>query len=153
MQDLNSSARSRRKNSEDMNKKKTDISVVIEKTSTGFSAFAKEIDGLATVGNSISELKENFNEVLNYHVEFLQEKGEVVTMGDFEISYQIDLEQVFEYFSVLNKSAFAECYAGMNQSLFRQYTKGLAPLSGDKMSQISKGLHKLANELSDLTLV
>ncbi|MCC9063955.1 type II toxin-antitoxin system HicB family antitoxin [Flavobacterium piscisymbiosum] len=136
-----------------MNAKKIVISVVIEKTSTGFSAYAKEIDGLATVGSSITEIKENFNEVLQYHVEYLQEQGETVTITDFEISYQIDLEQVFDYFSVINKSAFAEHYAEMNQSLFRQYTKGLANLSSDKMLQISKGLHKLADELSDLTLV
>lgn len=132
---------------------KRNIAVIIEKTSTGFSAYAKEIDGLATVGSSISELKNNFNEVLQYHVEYLQEQGESVTIGDFELSYEIDLEQVFDYFSVINKSAFAEHYAEINQSLFRQYTKGLAPLSGDKMEQISKGLHKLADELSDLTLV
>lgn len=136
-----------------MTRKKTEISVIIEKTSTGFSAYAKEIDGLATVGNNISEIKENFNEVLQYHVEYLQEQGEKVTIIDFTIGYQIDLEQVFEYFSVINKSAFAEHYAEMNQSLFRQYTKGLATLSSDKMLQISKGLHKLADELSDLTLV
>lgn len=129
------------------------ITVIIEKTSTGFSAYAKEIEGLATVGSSISEIKNNFNEVLEYHVEYLQEQGESVTVGDFDISYQIDLEQVFDYFNVINKSAFAEHYAEMNQSLFRQYTKGLAPLSGEKMEQISKGLHKLADELSDLTLV
>jgi len=133
--------------------KKRLTTVIVEKTSTGFSAYAKEIDGLTTVGSSISELKQNFNEVLQYHVEYLQEKGESVTIGDFEISYQIDLEQVFDYFNVINKSAFAEHYAEINQSLFRQYTKGLAPLSGDKMEQISKGLHKLADELSDLTLV
>ncbi|TEB40319.1 type II toxin-antitoxin system HicB family antitoxin, partial [Flavobacterium circumlabens] len=46
-----------------------------------------------------------------------------------------------------------EHYADINQSLFRQYTKGLANLSSDKMQKISKGLHKLADELSDLTLV
>ena len=43
-----------------MNEKKTKISVVLEKTSTGFSGYAKEIDGLATVGSSISEIKQNF---------------------------------------------------------------------------------------------
>ncbi|OXB25116.1 hypothetical protein B0A80_02480 [Flavobacterium tructae] len=129
------------------------ITAIIEKTPTGFSAYAKEIVGLATVGSSISELKQNFSEVLQYHVEYLQEQGEIVTIGDFSISYEIDLEQVFDYFNVINKSAFAEHYAEINQSLFRQYTKGLAPLSGDKMERISKGLHKLADELSDLTLV
>jgi len=136
-----------------MNTQQRIISVIIEKTATGFSAYAKEIDGLATVGNNISEIKANFNKVLQYHVEYLQEQGEKVKITDFNISYQIDLEQVFDYFSVINKSAFAEHYAEINQSLFRQYTKGLATLSSDKMLQISKGLHKLADELSDLTLV
>jgi predicted RNase H-like HicB family nuclease len=127
------------------------LTVVVEKTVTGFSAYAKEIDGLATVGSSLSELKENFNEVLQYHVEYLNEQGEALTKENFTINYVVDLEQIFEYFSVINKSAFAERYAEINQSLFRQYTKGLAPLSGDKMAQISKGLHKLADEISDLT--
>ena len=124
---------------------KPKITVIIEKSNTGFSAYAKEIDGLVTVGSSISELKENFNEVLQYHVEYLQEQGEIINEKDFDISYVIDLEQVFEYLTVINKSAFAENYAHMNQSLFRQYTKGLAPLSGEKMVQISKCLHKLAD--------
>jgi predicted RNase H-like HicB family nuclease len=127
------------------------LTVVVEKTVTGFSAYAKEIDGLATVGSSLSELKENFNEVLQYHVEYLNEQGEALTKENFTINYVVDLEQIFEYFSVINKSAFAERYAEINQSLFRQYTKGLAPLSGEKMAQISKGLHKLADEISDLT--
>ena len=129
----------------------TNLTVIVEKTATGFSAYAKEIDGLATVGSSLSELKENFNEVLQYHVEYLNEQGEALTKENFTINYVVDLEQIFEYFNVINKSAFAEHYAGINQSLFRQYTKGLAPLSGEKMVQISKGLHKLADEISDLT--
>lgn len=133
-------------------KAQTVLTVIVEKTGTGFSAYTKEIDGLATIGDSLTELKRNFNEVLHYHVEYLQEQGENVTTNDFTINYVLDLEQFFEYFNVINKSAFAEHYAGINQSLFRQYTKKLAPLSDDKMLQISRGLHKLADELSDLTL-
>ncbi|MBM6498900.1 hypothetical protein [Flavobacterium macrobrachii] len=134
-------------------KAQTVLTVIVEKTGTGFSAYTKEIDGLATIGDGLTELKRNFNEVLHYHVEYLQEQGENVTTNDFITNYVLDLEQFFEYFNVINKSAFAEHYAGINQSLFRQYTKKLAPLSDDKMLQISRGLHKLADELSDLTLV
>lgn len=134
-------------------KAQTVLTVIVEKTGTGFSAYTKEIDGLATIGDGLTELKRNFNEVLHYHVEYLQEQGENVTTDDFITNYVLDLEQFFEYFNVINKSAFAEHYAGINQSLFRQYTKKLAPLSDDKMLQISRGLHKLADELSDLTLV
>ena len=128
------------------------ITIIVEKTATGFSSYVKEIDGLVTVGNNMSELKRNFNEVLDYHVEYLQEKGEKVSRNNFRTNFVLDLEQFFGYFNVINKSAFAEHYAGINQSLFRQYTKKLAPLSDDKMLQISRGLHKLAEELSDLSL-
>lgn len=132
-------------------KTQTIITVIVEKTKTGFSAYAKEIDGLIAVGDSIAEIKENFNEVVKYHIEYLVENGEKVTSENFSINYVLDLEQFFDYFNVINKSAFAEHYAGINQSLFRQYTKKLAPLSDGKMQQISSGLHKLADELADLT--
>ena len=132
-------------------KTQTIITVIVEKTKTGFSAYAKEIDGLITVGDSIAEIKENFNQVVKYHIEYLVENGEKVTSENFSINYVLDLEQFFDYFNVINKSAFAEHYAGINQSLFRQYTKKLAPLSDGKMQQISSGLHKLADELADLT--
>ncbi|KOS05620.1 hypothetical protein AM493_05910 [Flavobacterium akiainvivens] len=130
-----------------------ELTVIVEKTGTGFSAYAKEVDGLITVGDSISELKENFNEVLEEYVEYQNEmKASSLKVDDFKLNYVIDLEQFFEYFTVINKSAFAEQYVNMNTSLFRQYTKGLASLSGDKLKKISQGLHKLADELSDLSL-
>lgn len=133
-----------------MNKKKL-ITVVIEKTDTGFSAYAKDFSGMATVGETFSELKENINEVFEMQVEYLQEKDSSIKPEDFEINYAVDLEQFFEYFSVINKTAFAERYAKVNPSLFRQYTRGLTPLSSDKLKQISDGLHKLADEINDLT--
>lgn len=133
-----------------MNKKKL-ITVVIEKTDTGFSAYAKDFSGITTVGETFTELKENINEVFEMQIEYLQEKDSSIKLEDFEINYVIDLEQFFEYFSVINKSAFAERYAKVNPSLFRQYTKGLTPLSSDKLRQISVGLHKLADEINDLT--
>ena len=135
-----------------MNKKKL-ITVVIEKTNTGFSAYANDFSGIATVGQTFSELKENVNEVLEMQIEYLQENDSSIKLENFEINYVVDLEQFFEYFSVINKTAFAERYAKVNPSLFRQYTKGLAPLSSDKLRQISTGLHKLADEINDLTFV
>lgn len=137
-----------------MMNKKMKITVVVEKTSTGFSAYAKEIDGLIATGDTIREIKQEFNEALFHHVEYLQETGNSsVSMDDYNVNYVLDLEQFFEYFSVINKSAFAEHYVNMNASLFRQYTKKLAPLSDDKLKKISFGLHKLADEINDLTLV
>jgi len=129
------------------------ITVVIEKTSTGLSAYSTDFSGIGTVGENFSDLKENVNDAFEEQINYLRETDSSIKIDDYEINYVIDLEQFFEYFSVLNKSAFAEHYAKINPSLFRQYTKGLTPLSSDKLNQISKGLHKLADEINDLTFV
>jgi len=127
------------------------LTIVIEKTGTGFSAYAKELTGVASVGDTIAELKENITEVLKYKVDYMHEMGDnAIKTEEFKLNYVVDLEQFFEYFSVIKKSVFAEKYAEVNPSLFRQYTKGLTPLSSNKLSQISNGLHKLATEIDDL---
>lgn len=115
---------------------------IIEKTDTGFSGYFKEVGGIASVGDTVTEIKEDLNEAL------LLKYGEE---AEFDIEYVLDLEQFFDYYKVLNKSEFAK-YIGMNQSLFRQYVKGLANLSDSKLLDISNGLHKLANDFSNIAL-
>ena len=129
------------------------FTAIIEKTNTGFSGYIKEIDGIVTAGDSINEMKDNFKEVLVDYFEYLSEKGiETPNIEDVKINFTVDMEQFFEHYDVINKSAFAD-YIGLNRSLFRQYTKGIANLSDKKMLQITNGLHKLADDISDIVLV
>ena len=128
------------------------FTAIIEKTNTGFSGYIKEVNGVVSAGDSFGEIKENLKEGLGYYLEYLIEKGiETSNINEVEINYKVDLEQFFEHYNVINKSAFAD-YIGLNRSLFRQYSKGLANLSDEKMLKISKGLHKLADDLSDIVL-
>jgi|SRR5690554_6265774 len=130
------------------------LTVIVEKTDTGFSAYIKEMDGVISVGATMTELKDSLNEGLFHEIEYINEtEGKNISVSDFELNYTIDLKQFFDYFKVINKSAFAEDYLDINKSLFRQYTKGLAPLSDKKVLHISRGLHKLANELEDVTFI
>lgn len=122
---------------------KQNFTAIIEKTSTGFSGYIKEVDGIISVGDSITEIKENLLEALSLNFKGIDES---------KIEYKVDLEQFFEHYNVLNKSAFAD-YIGMNKSLFRQYTSGLTKLSDNKLLDISRGLHKLAKDFSHITLV
>ena len=119
------------------------ITAVIEKTNTGFSGYVKEIDGIVSVGDSITEIKENL-------IEAVQLKSGKAKIDELE--YVFDLEQFFEHYNVINKSAFAD-YIGMNKSLFRQYISGLANLSDKKLLDISQGLHRLAKDFSDVVLI
>ncbi|WP_422349893.1 type II toxin-antitoxin system HicB family antitoxin [Flagellimonas sp.] len=116
---------------------------IIEKTGTGFSGYFKEVDGVASVGDSLAEMKENL-------LEAIQLKLGTEDVG--EIDYVIDLEQFFEYYKVINKSAFAD-YIGMNRSLFRQYASGLTKLSDKKLQDITTGLQRLAKDFGDVVLV
>jgi len=132
---------------------KRGLTAVIEKTNTGFSGYFKEINGIITVASSIPEIKDNFKESLEDYLSYLKTKGEnVPNIEDVEITYTVDMEQFFKHYNVINKSAFAE-YIEMNPSLFRQYIKGLTKLSDKKMLQITNGLHKLANDISDIVLI
>lgn len=135
-----------------MKKVKTAYTAIVEKTSTGFSGYFKEIDGVVSVGDSVNELKSSMREALEMYLDFLKEKDlGTITIDDVELNFVIDMKQFFEYFEVINKSAFAD-YAGINRSLFRQYTKGLTKLSDKKLLVISKGLHKLADDISNMQL-
>jgi len=129
------------------------FTAIIEKTNTGFSGYIKEIDGIVTAGDSINEMKDNFKEVLADYFGYLSEKGiETPHIDEMKINFAVDMEQFFEHYNVINKSAFAD-YIGINRSLFRQYTKGITNLSDKKMLQITNGLHKLADDISDIVLV
>jgi predicted RNase H-like HicB family nuclease len=119
-------------------------SAIIEITSTGYSAYIKELAGVITVGDELSEIKENIYEALDLYFEDQNHP--------YEVQFFVDLQQFFSYFKVLNKTAFAK-YLGMNTSLFRQYTSGLAPLSDDKLHTISEGLQRLSFELNNLSLL
>ena len=127
---------------------------IIEKTNTGFSGYISEVNGIIAVGDSINELKESLLEALQYEFDYLNEKStdEKLNVDDVDVNYNVDLEQFFEHYNVINKSAFAK-YIGLNPSLFRQYIKGLANLSDKKMLHITKGLHKLADDISDIVLI
>lgn len=51
------------------------LTVILEKTSTGYSAYCKEIDGMTTVGKTSAEIKENFQELIQMRADYLDEQG------------------------------------------------------------------------------
>lgn len=52
--------------------------IVIEKTSTGYSAYSPDVDGCAAVGDSERETRQNFQEALEEHLEAMREVGEPI---------------------------------------------------------------------------
>jgi predicted RNase H-like HicB family nuclease len=52
--------------------------VVIEPTSTGFSAYSPDVPGCAAVGDSPEETRNNFQEALEFHFDAMRLVGEPI---------------------------------------------------------------------------
>ena len=53
-------------------------SVIIESTSTGFSAYSPDVLGCVAVGNSEGETRQNFQDALIAHFQAMREVGEPI---------------------------------------------------------------------------
>ena len=52
--------------------------VVIEKTSTGYSAYSPDVPGCAAVGDTLQQTRNNLRDALQAHFEAMREIGEPI---------------------------------------------------------------------------
>lgn len=124
------------------------IQFIVEKTNTGFSAFAEgnEIP-VYTSGGSMSELKTNMLEAYN---SFADLKGlEEITNDDIVI--KLDVPQLFEFYKIINASALG-ARIGMDKTLISQYANGHKKPGIKQVKRILVGIKQLGNELASLDI-
>lgn len=49
--------------------------VIIEQTSTGYSAYSPDLPGCVTTGSTLDEVKGNMHEAIEFHLDGLREEG------------------------------------------------------------------------------
>ncbi len=125
---------------------KKKITIIVEKTKTGFSAYASEYS-IFTTGKTVSELIDNAIEAVSFHFEDSKTKISIDN-----INFEIDFKQFFQYYKVLNAKFLAE-KIGMNPTLLSQYVQGHKKPSGQQTGKILDGIHQIGRELSDLNLI
>ena len=103
------------------------VTVIIEKAKDGYYSCYVEDDlpgfGLSGFGESAEAAKEDMMKAYQELKEIQAEEGKEVP--ELEFTYKYDMQSFFDYFSFLNVSKVAEL-AGINPSLMRQYTSGVA---------------------------
>lgn len=119
------------------------IEMLVEKTNTGFSAYA-EAYPVFTTGSNLPELKANMLEALNLYFE---DKGKSVTAENIKIT--LDLPQFFEFYKEINATALSK-RIGMNQSLLAQYISGKKKASPQQISRILSGVRQVGRELAEM---
>jgi predicted RNase H-like HicB family nuclease len=117
------------------------IEMIVEKTKTGYSAYAEKYP-VFTVGQNLEELKTNMLEALNV---YFDDKAKEVNASDLKISLYVP--QFFEFYKVINAKALSE-RIGMNQSLLAQYINGNKKPSASQTQRILTGVQQLGSELA-----
>jgi hypothetical protein len=124
------------------------IIFIVEKTKDGFSAFAEKEDlPIATSAYTMAELKTNIVDAYNSYAEI---KGlDEVTIN--EITIQLDLPQLFEFYKEINASALGS-RIGMDKTLISQYINGHKKPGSKQVKKILEGIKQLGSELASLEL-
>ena len=128
------------------------VTVIIEKAKDGYYSCYVEDDlpgfGLSGFGESAEAAKEDMLKAYQELKEIQAEEGKEVP--ELEFTYKYDMQSFFDYFSFLNVSKVAEL-AGINPSLMRQYTSGVANAGQKQYDKIRVAIGKISKELSAAT--
>jgi hypothetical protein len=132
------------------------MKVSIEKQADGtyiaYNTTGEKVQLIGT-GGTVNEAKEDFFNSLEEVKETYAEIGdEMPSCLTEEIEFHFDISSLFEYYSIFNVSALGR-YLGINPGLMRQYKKGNTAISDAQLEKIESGIHRLAKELSALSLV
>jgi len=122
------------------------ITMILEKTDTGFSAYASKYP-IYTTGKTIADLLDNAFEAVNLYFE-----EEKIMVPHDRIKFDIDFKQFFKYYRVLNSKFLAE-RIGMNPTLLSQYVHGHKKPSSTQRDKILYGIQQIGYELSQINLI
>lgn len=123
---------------------KKKIEVIIEKTKDGFSAYAKEYP-VFTTGSTTNKLFHNIREAF---ILYFDDEN----FNDSRLSYEIDFNQFFKYYKVLNSKALAS-RIGMNPTLLSQYVSGHKKPSPLQSRRILYGINTIGQELAEMSVI
>jgi predicted RNase H-like HicB family nuclease len=123
---------------------KKKIVVIIEKSKTGFSAYAADFP-VYTTAATINKLLDCVQEAFSLYLE--DEKFNVS-----QITFEIDLKQFFQYYKVINSRALAE-KIGMNPTLLSQYIRGHKKPSEKQSRRILYGINRIGQELAEMSII
>lgn len=123
------------------------LKVIVEKTSTGYSAYADRL-AVYTTGKNVKELENNIVEAINFH---LRESGEKAIVSRKNLEFSFSIASLFQLYPI-NLKHFAE-RIGMNYTLLSQYVQGRKKPSEKQAEKIVEGLQEVGKELSKVDII
>jgi predicted RNase H-like HicB family nuclease len=126
------------------------LKVVVEKTNTGYSAFLPDVPGIASVGDTFEELRDNIKEAIDLYMEVTKEYGDEIPaalLGEYSLEFKFDIQAFMEWMSkVMSQRGLSEV-ATINESLLSQYAHGKRKPGPKQLKRIETALHRFADDL------
>ncbi len=61
--------------------------IILEKTSTGYSAYSPDVPGCVSAGDTAEETEANMREAIEFHIEGMREEGLSIPLPQSRASY------------------------------------------------------------------
>lgn len=123
------------------------IKILVEKTATGYSAYAEKYP-VYTTGENVVVLLKNIIEALNF---YFAEAKEKITVSRKNLDLNFSIPSLFELYPI-NVKHFAD-RIGMNYTLLAQYVQGRKKPSEKQTEKIVEGLQEVGRELSEVNII
>ena len=130
------------------------VTVILEKSETGYSAYLPELPGIATTGDQFVDIRKNMEEALELYIDAVREYKEElpeILKDDYQLVYKFDVQTFFEWMSkVMSQKGLCEM-SDMNESLLSQYANGIKIPGPKQLKRLESALHRFADDLHAIT--
>lgn len=130
------------------------INVYVEKAKDGtyWGSTTNTPGVVSAFGNSLEELKKNFEEAFEDHIEVAKELNED-WVGEYStpiFEYQMDLQGFFSLVSAVTIKGIAQ-RSNISHAMMRQYATGKATVSEERLKVIQTAVHDLGKDLQTVS--
>ena len=126
------------------------LTVIVEKTGTGYSGYLPDVPGIAVAADTFGELRERTVEAIALYVETSREFGEAVPevlTENYDLYFRFDIQAFMQWMSKTMSQRGLSEIADMNESLISQYASGIKKPGSKQLKRIEKAIHRFADDL------
>ena len=126
------------------------VLVDIYYTGNNYCAHAPILLGCVSTATTLSEMKKNIKEAIEFHVESSLEDGDPIPevfKGEYELEFRLSIEALLNAYSDIFTKAALSRITGINQRQLWHYASGMRKPRPTQRKRIEEGLHRLGAEL------
>ena len=126
------------------------VIVDIYYTGNNYCAYAPILQGCVSTAATLSEMKKNIKDAIEFHVESSLEDGNIIPeifKSEYELEFRLSIEALLNAYSDIFTKAALSRITGINQRQLWHYASGMRKPRPTQRKRIEDGLHRLGTEL------